>query len=66
MYKGFPWGTIVVRGTTYGAIDGLRGPSLAAILGPGGLSTAAKIAIHGPGTDFGGTIGWYDRPSVWH
>ena len=42
-------GPSVVRGTTYGAIDGPVGPSIAAILGLGRPSMARKIAINGPG-----------------
>ena len=36
-------------GTNYGTVDGLGGPSVVAILGPGGPSMGTKIAIDGPG-----------------
>ena len=37
------------RGTTYGAVDGPAGLSMAAVLGPGGPSMATNIATDGPG-----------------
>ena len=40
-----PW----LEGTTYGAVDSPRGPSMAAIVGPVGPSTATKFAGDGPG-----------------
>ena len=35
--------------TTYGTVDSPRGPSMAAIVGPGGPTMATKYAIDGPG-----------------
>ena len=46
----------MAMGTTYGATDGLGGPSMAAILGPGGPSTATYFAADGPGDLFWGII----------
>ena len=51
-------------GTTYGATDGLGGPSMAAILGPGGPSTATYFAADGPGDLFWGDHLWHDRPKT--
>jgi len=53
----FLGGPSVASGTTYGAVDGPAGPSVAAILGLGGSSTSAKTCCRwSRGTDFGRTI----------
>ena len=41
-------GPSVARNTTYGAVDSLAVPSMAAIDSPAGPSMAAKFAIDGP------------------
>ena len=41
-----------------------RGPSMAAILGPGGPSTATYFAADGPGDLFWGDHLWHDRSSA--
>ena len=43
------------------AINGPRGPSVAAILGPGGPPTATKTAVDGLGTPILGDHQWHDR-----
>ena len=49
MHTQFMGGPSVAGVTTYGAVDSPRGPSMAAIVSPGGPTTATKFAIDGPG-----------------
>ena len=57
-------GIICGKGTTYGAIDDLGGPSMVAILGPGGPSMARKLPQMVQGYQFWGiTDQWHDSTS---
>ena len=49
MHTQFLGGPSVVGETTYGAVDSPEGPSIAAIVSPGGPTMATKFAVDGPG-----------------